>query len=77
MRVDEYIPTNGELEGEGEEGFNKGKELVIEKLDELQRSISMRKVEINTICHHEKLPKPIFTDLNWVIDQIYWLKKTL
>lgn len=52
-------------------------ELAIEKLDELQRAISMRKVEINEICYHEKLPKHNFYDLNWVIEQIYWLKKTL
>lgn len=49
----------------------------VDILDELQRSISIRKVEISDICHHEKLPKPDFTDLNWVIEQIYWLKKTL
>lgn len=53
------------------------KDLVIEKLDDLQRSISVRKVEISEICLHEKLAKPDFTDLNWVIEQIYWLKKTL
>ena len=54
-----------------------GKELAIEKLDDLLRSISIRKIETATICYHEKLPKPIFTDLNWVIEQIYWLKKTM
>lgn len=51
--------------------------LPVEKLDELQRSISVRKVETSEICYHEKLPKPNFNDLNWTIEQIYWIKKTL
>lgn len=53
------------------------KDLPAEKLDELQRLISIRKVEASEICHHEKLPKPNFNDLNWAIEQIYWIKKTL
>lgn len=53
------------------------KTAVINALDELQRSISVRKVEISEICYHEKLPKPSFSDLDWMIEQIYWIKKTL
>ena len=53
------------------------KDLAIQVLDELQREISIRKVETIEICHHEKLSKPNFNDLNWVIERIYWIKKLL
>lgn len=53
------------------------KDLAIEKLDELQRYASIRKVEMSQLCHYEDHPKPDFTDLNWIIEQIYWMKKTL
>jgi hypothetical protein len=54
---------------------NKG--LAAEKLDELSRAISVRKVETSVICYNEKLPKPDFQDLDWMFEQIFWLKKTL
>lgn len=53
------------------------KQLAIEKLDDLKRTINNRKFEINKICHHEKIKKQNFSDLDWVIDKINQLKKTM
>lgn len=49
----------------------------INALDELQREISIRKVEISQICHQEKISKPSFADLDWMFERIHYIKKTI
>lgn len=56
------------------EKINKYNEL-IDEIEGVMMSISVRKTEYSKIAHDEKMNKPSFHDLDWCFEQLYYLKQ--